>query len=186
MNLPTGLRNFGSRPTRELDAASPLKRNRAKSWTVVRLLRARLRPAEEGGALVEMALVLPILAMMVLGLMSVATMFMNYLDLTEATGAGAQYLAEIRTSSTNPCQDTYNAIIAAAPSLTTTNISLSFSFDNGAKTTSGDTCAGYQQYLVQGEPTSVTATYPCNLSFYGVNYDPGGCTLSATSSEYEY
>ncbi len=56
-----------------------------------------------------MALVLPILAMMVLGLMSVASMFMNYLDLTEATGSAAQHLAEIRTTSTNPCQDTYTA-----------------------------------------------------------------------------
>jgi Flp pilus assembly protein TadG len=184
MNLSAGPRNLGTRPTRELNPVSPLKRSRAKSWTVARLLRACLRPAEEGGALVEMALVLPILAMMVLGLMSVATMFMNYLELTQATGAGAQYLAEIRTSSSNPCQDTYNAIIAAAPNLTATSISLSWNF-NGT-TTTGDTCAGYEKYLIQGEPAAVTATYPCNLNFYGVNYDPGGCQLYATSSEYEY
>jgi Flp pilus assembly protein TadG len=184
MNLLAGLRNVGTRSTRELSPASPLKRSRAKSWTVSRLLRARLRPAEEGGALVEMALVLPILAMLVLGLMSVATMFMNYLDLTEATGSAAQHLAEIRTTTTNPCQDTYTALTAAAPNLTAANITLNFNF-NGT-TTSGDTCAGYQTYLSQGEPVSVTAGYPCNLSFYGVNYDPGGCNLFATSSEYEY
>lgn len=184
MKVPCGLRSLGSRPGSGLDPASPLTRSRAKSWTFVRLLRSRLRPAEEGGALVEMALVLPILAMLVLGLMSVAGMFMNYLDLTEATGSAAQHLAEIRTTSTDPCQDTYTALTAAAPTLTAANISLTFNF-NGTST-SGDTCSGYQKYLVQGEPAAVTASYPCNLSFYGVNYDPGGCTLYATSSEYEY
>jgi Flp pilus assembly protein TadG len=135
-----------------------------------------------------MALVLPVLAMLVLGLFSVATMFMNYLDLTEATGQGAQYLQLVGGSNTvtDPCQGAYLAITQAAPSLTPANITLTFNL--AGTSVSGKTCNGasYMSLLSQGATVSITATYPCNLSFYGVNYDPGGCTLSATSSEYEY
>jgi Flp pilus assembly protein TadG len=168
----------------ELNAVPPLNKSRVKSWTVARLLRARLRPAEEGGALVEMALILPVLAMLVLGVMSFGVMFMNYIDLTEATGAGAQYLQLIRTSTTDPCMDTYNAIKQAAPNLTPASLSLSFNL-NGTKV-SGDTCSGYQSDLSAGEPVSLTVTYPCNLNIYGVNFAPTGCQLSASASEYEY
>jgi Flp pilus assembly protein TadG len=170
----------------ELNAVPQQKTTRAKTWTVARLLRSRLRPAEEGGALVEMALVLPVLALLVLGLMSFATMFMNYLDLTEATGSGAQYLQSLRGNTNDPCQDTYLAITQAAPNLTPANLSLTFNL-NGT-TVTGDTCAGssYVSDLVQTKPISVTATYPCNLTVYGVNYAPSGCTLSAMVSEYEY
>lgn len=184
MNLLTGIRQLGTAVMNESNSFPPLKRSQAKTWTTARLLRARLRPAEEGGALVEMALILPVLAVLVLGIMSVGTMFMNYLDLTEATGSGAQYLQLIRTSTTDPCQATYLAITQAAPNLTPANLSLSFNL-NGT-TVSGDTCSGYQSDLSAGTPVSVTATYPCNLQIYGVNYAPTGCTLSATASEYEY
>jgi Flp pilus assembly protein TadG len=184
MNLLTGLRKFGAKHMLEMNPVSPLKRTHVKTWTVARLLRARLRPAEEGGALVEMALILPVLAMLVLGIMSVGTMFMNYLDLTEATGSGAQYLQLIRTSTTDPCMATYTAITQAAPNLTPANLSLKFTLNGTA--VSGDTCSGYQSDLVAGEPVSVTATYPCNLQIYGVNFAPTGCTLSATATEYEY
>jgi len=184
MNIPTGKQQFGKRPALVLNSVPPSKRNHVQSWNLARLLRARLRRAEEGGALVEMALILPILATLVLGIMSVGVMFMNYLDLTEATGSGAQYLQLIRTSTTDPCQATYTAITNAAPNLTPANLSLSFNL-NGTKV-SGDTCSGYQSDLSAGTPLSVTATYPCNLNIYGVNFAPSGCTLSATATEYEY
>jgi Flp pilus assembly protein TadG len=168
----------------ELNSVPPLKRTHANRWTVSRLLRARLRPAEEGGALVEMALILPVLAMLVLGIMSVGTMFMNYLDLTEATGSGAQYLQLIRTSTTNPCLDTYTAITQAAPSLVPANLTLTFTLNTTPE--AGNTCSGAQSNLSAGEPVTVTAKYPCNLQIYGVNFAPSGCTLTATATEYEY
>ena len=33
-----------------------------------------------------------------------------------------------------------------------------------------------------GAPAQVTATYPCNLSVYGISYAPG-CTLTAQITE---
>jgi Flp pilus assembly protein TadG len=173
---------------RELNSVPPLKRTHVKSWTVARLLRARPRPAEEGGALVEMAFVLPFLATLVLGIMSVGTTFMNYLDLTEATGSGAQYLQLIRTSTSDPCADTLTAITKAAPNLSTASgyLQLAFNF-NGTKLAAGTTsCPGDQQYLSSGTPVTVTATYPANLQIYGVNFLPSGWNLSATVTEYEY
>jgi Flp pilus assembly protein TadG len=167
----------------ELNSVSHAEKPHPETLSLAALLRSRLRPAEEGGALVEMALVMPILATLVLGIFSIGVMFMNYIDLTEATGAGGQYLQLIRTSTSNPCQDTYTAITQAAPSLVPGNITLTFNL-NGTSV-SGDTCAGYQSDLSAGTPVSVTATYPCNLTIYGINFAPG-CTLSATATEYEY
>jgi Flp pilus assembly protein TadG len=148
------------------------------------MLRDRFRNSDEGGALVEIAFVLPILGSLVLGIFTVGVMFANDLDLTEATGSGAQYLQLIRTSTTDPCNDTFTAIKNAAPSLVPANITLKFSL-NGTPV-NGTSCSGDQSDLVAGEPVSVTAYYPCNLTIYGVNFAPAGCTLSASASEYEY
>ena len=135
-----------------------------------------------------MALILPFLATLVLGIMSVGTTFMNYLDLTEATGAGAQYLQSLRTNTSDPCADTLTAVTQAAPNLLTStgNLQLSFNF-NGTPEAAGTTsCVGDQKYLTSGTPVTVTATYPVNLQIYGVNFDPKGWKLSATVTEYEY
>jgi Flp pilus assembly protein TadG len=184
MNLLTGLRKHGKDFMNELNPVSPTNGTRIETRSIAALLRSRLRPAEEGGALVEIALVLPILATLVLGIFSVGVMFMNYLDLTEATGAGAQYLQLIRTSTSDPCGDTFTAIKNAAPGLVSASVNLNFTL-NGTPV-SGTSCPGDQSDLEAGQPVSVTATYPCNLSIYGVNFAPSGCTLSATATEYEY
>lgn len=150
---------------------------------------AFLRTGEEGSALVEIALTVPILMAVITGICTFAIGFNNQLTLTSAVGAGAQYLQLIRTSSTNPCADTLAAIENAAPSLTPANISLSFSLDGVPVT--GNSCPGDQVDLVQGEPVTVTAKYPCVLSImspgpaYGWNF-VSSCQLSAKVTEYEY
>lgn len=150
---------------------------------------AFLRSGEEGSALVEIALVTPILMTVVTGICAFAIGFNNQLTLTSAVGAGAQYLQLIRTSSTDPCADTLAAIEAAAPNLAPASISLSFSLDSVA--VSGNSCPGDQVDLVQGQPVTVTAKYPCVLSImspgpaYGWNFT-SNCQLSAKVTEYEY
>jgi Flp pilus assembly protein TadG len=157
---------------------------RVQARSIAERVRARLCSGDEGNTIVEFALVLPILLTVVTSIFVVGIIFNNYEVLTQATGTGAQYLQLIRTSTTDPCKDTYNAITAAAPSLTPGNITLSFTLNSTG--VSGNTCAGDQSDLVQGEPVKVTATYPCNFIIYGVNYAPSGCTLSASATEYEY
>jgi Flp pilus assembly protein TadG len=153
------------------------------STTLIRRIRVILRGGDEGSTLVEFALILPAFMMLITALCTFAIAFSNELTLTSAVGSGAQYLQLIRTTTTNPCADTLTAIESAAPSLTPASISLTFSF-NGTNVT-GNTCSGDQSYLIQGQPITVSATYPCTLQIYAVRFT-SACQLSAKVTEYEY
>ena len=144
---------------------------------------SRFLRREEGSALVEIALILPALLALITAMCTFGVAFSNELTLTNAVGAGAQYLQLIRTSTSDPCADTLTAIEGAAPNLKASSISLSFSL-NGT-TVTGNSCPGDQSYLVQGEPITVSATYPCALAIYGTKFT-NACQLSAKVSEYEY
>jgi len=146
------------------------------------LKRTRLQSDEQGSSLIEIALATPVLLTLFTGICAFAIAFNNQLTLTDAVGTGAQYLQLIRTSSTDPCADTVTAITNAAPNLNVSNISLTFNF-NGTVTTAKK-CPGYQTDLVQGQPVSVSATYPCTLAVYGQTFS--ACQLSAKVTEYEY
>jgi Flp pilus assembly protein TadG len=151
--------------------------------SIGRRVRALLRKGEEGSALVEIALTLPMLLGVLTAICTFGVGFNNQLTLTSAVGAGAQHLALIRTTTSDPCADTLAAIEGAAPNLTPASISLSFSL-NGTNV-SGTSCTGDQQYLVQGEPVTVTAKYPCALAVYGTKFT-NACQLTAKVTEYEY
>jgi len=142
-----------------------------------------IRRGETGSALVEVALTFPVLMVLVTGIAAFGIGFNNQIVLTNAVGTGAQYLQLIRTSSTDPCKDTLTAIQNSAPSLTGTNITLSFSFDGVP--VSGNSCPGDQTDLVQGQPVTVMAKYPCVLPIYATKFATG-CQLTATVTEYEY
>ena len=148
-----------------------------------RMWRLWSRKGETGSALVEIALTFPILMMVMTAICAFGIGFNNQIVLTNAVGTGAQYLQLIRTSTTDPCKDTLTALTNSAPSLTAANLSLSFSFNGTA--VSGNTCAGDQTYLVQGQPVTVTAKYPCVLPIYATKFATG-CQLTATITEYEY
>lgn len=170
-----------------------LRRNRAHESTSLRVeprsigrwVRALLHRNEEGGALVEIALVTPVLMALVTGICSFAIGFNNQLTLTSAVGAGAQYLQLIRTTTTDPCADTLTAIEAAAPSLKGTSIALTVTMNGVTPSQSGNSCAGSQTDLLSGQPITVAATYPCSLAIYGTAFT-NKCQLSAKVSEYEY
>ena len=51
---------------------------------------------------------------------------------------------------------------------------------NGVACTTDSTCSAI---LVVGQPALVKTTYPCNLTVMGINYAPGGCTLSAETAQ---
>lgn len=141
-----------------------------------------LRRGEVGSQLVELAVVMPILLALITGICSFGLAFNHELTLTNAVGAGGQYLQLIRTTTTDPCADTFSAIGNAAPGLTAGSISLSFNL-NGT-TVTGNSCPGDQSYLTSGAPVTVSATYPCSLSIVGSRFSV--CQLSAKVTEYEY
>jgi Flp pilus assembly protein TadG len=144
---------------------------------------------EEGGALVEMALTVPIMLALLVGLSSFGIAYKNQIVLTQATGVAAQYLAQIRTSTSNPCSDVFTALTNAAPGLTSSSLTVSVTMNGTTPTQTGNSCSGAQTNLVQGQPVTVYATYPCtlpNLQMYNQKFLGGTCSLAAKVTEYEY
>ena len=156
-----------------------------KHRSAIEKLRAFLCSGSEGGALVEIAMTLPILLMVMLGIFRFGIALNNQLTLTQAVGTGAQFLQQIRTNTTDPCADTFAKIRSAAPYLTSSNISITVTMNGTTPSQSGNSCSGAQSNLAQGAPVQVAATYPCNLTIYGANLAPG-CLLHAQVTEYEY
>jgi Flp pilus assembly protein TadG len=148
---------------------------------------------EHGSILVEIAISLPLLLLMFTGIFDFGIAYYNQLTLSQAVGSGAEYLQQIRTSTTNPCADTLTAIENAAPTLAPGKIALAITMNGTSEPSTGTpttnlSCSGAQSYLTQQTPVSVTASYPCSLP---IVFTSGGtwistCQLSATVTEYEY
>lgn len=140
---------------------------------------------QDGGALIEIALTLPIFLSVLLGIFKFGIAFSNQLTLTQAVGVGAQYLQQIRTNTSDPCADTFAKIKGAAPFLTPSKITVTVTMNGTTPSQAGNTCSGSQSSLVQGASVTVGATYPCDLTIYGVNF-ARSCQLQAQVTEYEY
>jgi len=162
----------------------------AESRSILKRIRAACFGREEGNALVEFALTLPILMAVLVAIFEFGIAFNNQLQLTQAVGSGAQYLQTIRTSTTDPCKDTMTAIENSAPNLVAANIKLTLTM-SGNTPVSGSSCSGDESQLTSGQPTTVYATYPCNITIFGIslgglNTRTFNCNLTAQVTEYEY
>ncbi len=134
---------------------------------------------EEGQALFEFAVCLPVLMLIVTGMYTFGITLHNYLELTDAVAVGARLLAVERGQTTDPCKDATTAIANAAPLLASGSLTYSFSLNGNGY--SGTSCTAGAANLVQGQAAEVTATYPCNLTWYG-SFLPS-CTLTAEATE---
>ena len=99
--------------------------------------------------MVELAMVLPILAVLLFGVIQFGIVFNNYLTLTDATRAGARAGAVARNDS-NPAGETTSAVQTSASDLNQSNLSVSV---NSSWT--------------QGSDVTVTATYPYSINLLG-------------------
>ena len=134
--------------------------------------RALLRRGERGQAILEMAFLMPLLLVIVMGVCYFGIAMNNYLSLQSAVTAGAVNLAENQSLATpvpNACT-VATTVIQGASNLKPSQITITYP-------TSGS-CAGG---LVAGTPVTVNATYPCVLPIYGMNFT--SCTLGATSTQ---
>jgi len=156
---------------------------------------------EQGQALVEFALGVPLLLILILVVAMFGIAFNTYLTLTFATSNATQALSISRGVTTDPCQTVAQAVYAAAPQLNHSNLkftilvypqpaSSSTSCTTGTPTTlvnstANPSCSGDLCDLAQGDCAAVTVTYPCNLQTY--SYRPflinsiAYCTLTAQS-----
>jgi Flp pilus assembly protein TadG len=156
----------------------------------------RLSSNEEGGALVEFAMVAPIMLMIMMGIIVIGSTMGNYMQLIEATASAARGVAVARSNTLDPCNTVASLAGSGAPMLNSANMTFTLVLANSAGTTLGTygptkgslSCSsasyssGAPSYLQQGGSATFTVTYPCNLSIYGTNYW-SGCTLQAQTTE---
>jgi Flp pilus assembly protein TadG len=132
-----------------------------------------------GSPAVEFALIAPLLFALMMGIIQVGIVFNNYVELIDGVRSGSRNLA-ISRSTTTPWTTSTAAVTASAANLTVANVAVTLKV-NGVACTSDSSCVTALS-TAAGEPASVSATYPCNLSIMGVNYATS-CTLSSQSTE---
>ena len=139
---------------------------------------------ERGGALVEMAVTLPILLMMLTGVFSFSMALYQKLQLAEALSSGGRVIAADR-GDIDPCQTATSAIYSSAPGLKAEQIKLTYTI-GGVKYGEGATsCPGGASTpnanMVAGGVAQIEASYPCSLSIYGRSI--ASCTLATQITE---
>jgi Flp pilus assembly protein TadG len=134
----------------------------------------------DGQALIEVAVTLPVLMLLVTGIFSFGIYINNNMQLANAVATGARTLSISRGVSTDPCSTASSAVISAAPTLNSSSMTFAYSINGVAY--SGASCTSATANMVQGQPASVTVTYPCTLAIYGHNYAPV-CSLTAKTTE---
>jgi Flp pilus assembly protein TadG len=162
----------------------------------VRIHRLLVRP-QHGGALVEMALAMPIMMMMLTGIFSFSVVLYQKLQLAEAVSNAGRVMA-LERGDTDPCATTASAIYAAAPALAKSNMTITFTL--GGTNTSGVVTGGTTYTAAKGTapsctaagnggaaamqsgwPAQIKATFPCTLGIYNFNY--ANCNLGSIVTE---
>lgn len=110
----------------------------------------------------EFALVLPILALLLFGVIQFGIVFNNYITLTDATRAGARKAAVSRRAA-DPSSACIAAIRASASNLIQSRLT-----------------PGCQSTWLPGEDVRVTATYPYSISLLGLFRKAGNLTSTTT------
>jgi Flp pilus assembly protein TadG len=129
-------------------------------------MRHNLRKRNENGqALVEFALVAPILFLILFGIVQFGIAFMHSVTLTDAVRAGARKAAVSRTA-TDPAQTTKNAVLGAASDLDASTLSPRISVSSTWQ---------------PGDNVTVNATYPYKISLLGIVVASGD--LHSTTTE---
>jgi len=151
---------------------------------------ARRGADERGQALVEFALVLPVLLIVIIGILQFGVVYNHYIQLTNAADAGAR-LFSIERGQSNPCTDVVSQVDAAAATLKSSNVVVTLSAVNSPTATSpstyssaaGGSCPWSSPgVLVSGNPVTLTATYPFSLSLFGLSIISSNLSVSATEN----
>jgi Flp pilus assembly protein TadG len=160
---------------------------RVSSEFLGRRIHALLRTGDHGSAIVEFALILPMMLVLTTGIMVFGIAMNNYMQLTDAVSIGARTLAISAQLTLDPCATASSAITGAVPNLTPSRFTFSYVMNgtaySGTSCSSSSVSEGAAANLSSGTTVSVTATYPLNLSIFGQQYSANGAVLSATSTE---
>jgi Flp pilus assembly protein TadG len=121
---------------------------------------------ERGQALTEFALVLPILALLLFGVIQFGIAFNNYITLTDAVRAGARKGAVARHLTVNREAAVKATVVGAATDLKGQDLNVTVAVTPGWE---------------QGADVTVTATYPYSISLVGIPLKKG--LLKSTTTE---
>ena len=117
---------------------------------------------EQGQAMTEFAVVLPIVALVLFAIVQFGIAFNNYLTLTDAVRRGARTAAVSRQTGAGT-STTVSAVQQAAADLTQSKLGVTVS-----------------STWLPGDDVSVTATYPYSISLFGLVVANGNLTSSTT------
>jgi Flp pilus assembly protein TadG len=120
---------------------------------------------DDGQAAAEMALVLPILVAILLGIAQFGIAYNNYITLTDATRAGARKAAVSRFIGDGGAA-ARQTVLDAASNLKSPPLQVTVNADN---------------WTVPGGDVTVTATYPYSISIFGFTVKSGD--LVSTTKE---
>jgi Flp pilus assembly protein TadG len=138
---------------------------------------------EQGQALLEFAMVIPLLALIVVGVVKFGALYTNYTQLIDAARSSARQFA-IERGQADPCGDTVARLAAGAGSLTASDITAEIivAGDSNIYTYSNGSVSGSCPTLVAGSAATVHVSYPCDLQILSINFLPG-CTLRTSATE---
>ncbi len=96
------------------------------------LMRAKCAKGEEGTALVELAISLPIMLTLLTGAASFSLAFYSLQQLGNATTTGVQLVAANQGLVSDPCETAAAAVEAALPHWTTTNLTFTLAWTDSS------------------------------------------------------
>jgi Flp pilus assembly protein TadG len=153
---------------------------------------AGIRRLEEGQALVEAALVMPLLLLAGTGILIFGIYMAQILSLTEGVGSAGRVLAVSAGLTTDPCSVASQAFRNAAPILDPTKLTYKIILNpgtgdnpySGSSCSSSSTTTGAAGNLQTTGTATVQVTYTgCSLSFYGNKLLPNGCSITQQVTE---
>lgn len=140
---------------------------------------------EQGSALVEMAVTLPLLMFIMTGVFSFSIALYQKQLLVQGVSSGARTLALQRDQS-DPCTTAAGSIYTATPGLVKSNLTLTFIVDGTNYGTGTTSCPGAGSSMASGHTVQVYATYPCLLqvaNLWRTGNPFSGCSMSASVAE---
>lgn len=154
-------------------------------------LRARelARDDSAGQALIEFALIAPLVLMLAIGIAVFGIGLNQYLVLTNATEIGAHQIAISRGQTSDPCLTLNNAVVNASPNLTPSSLTFTLTLNGvssgsfSGQTVSNGTaiCPTLAANLLENANEVVTVTYPFTASI--INWGTRSYTLSSSVQE---
>ena len=146
---------------------------------------------EQGGALVEFALIAPLVLMLMTGVFSIGIVLNGSMMLTNGVGAGARAFALSRgvtvtsggtqSQITDPCAYAVQIAKQAAPNLNSSaaTFSITWTPNGGAAAIYSTTCNGIT--LNTGDTVQMQASYPVTMIVYG--WRPGALNITEQTTE---